>query len=94
MLFPVAATEEIWSLGTDLELWRALLFALASVCFLAAFIYVLHGHAEFPATRKAFLQRFTAARCRPTRSFARPGDRIEVDYSGCVSCQLRRHYGR
>ncbi len=57
MAFPVAATEEIWNLGTDLELWRALLFALVSVCFLAALIYVLHGHAEFPDTRKVFLQR-------------------------------------
>ena len=57
MAFPIAATEEIWNLGTDLELWRALLFALASVCFLAALIYVLHGHDQFPARRKTFLLR-------------------------------------
>ena len=57
MAFPVAVTEEVWNLGRDLTLQRVLLFALASLCFLAALIYVLHGHAELPATRKVFLQR-------------------------------------
>ena len=57
MAFPVAVTEEVWNLGTDLTLWRVLLVALASVSFLAVLIYVLHGHAAFPLTKKAFLQR-------------------------------------
>ena len=59
MAFPIAATEEVWNLGADLALWRVLLFALASVSFLAAFIYVLHDHADFPLTQKTFLRRVT-----------------------------------
>ena len=57
MAFPVAVTEEVWNLGADLSLWRALLFALASVSFLAICIYVLHGHAASSLTQKAFLRR-------------------------------------
>ena len=57
MAFPVAATEEVWNLGTDLSVWRVLLFALASLSFLAVLIYELHGHAAFSVTHKAFLQR-------------------------------------
>jgi uncharacterized membrane protein len=57
MAFPVAVTEEVWNLGADLALWRALLFALASVLFLAVFTYVVHSHAAFPTSRKPFLQR-------------------------------------
>ena len=57
MAFPVAATEEVWNLGTDLSVWRVLLFALASLSFLAVLIYELHGHAAFSVTQKAFLQR-------------------------------------
>jgi uncharacterized membrane protein len=57
MAFPVAATEEVWNLGTDLTLWRVLLFALASVSFLAVLIYVLHGHTAFPPSKKVFLER-------------------------------------
>ena len=44
MAFPVATTEEIWNLGAELALGRVLLFACASLLFLAAFIFVLHGH--------------------------------------------------
>lgn len=57
MAFPVAVTEEVWNLGVDLALWRALLFAFASVSFLAVFIYVLHNHADFPLTHKTYLRR-------------------------------------
>ena len=57
MAFPVAVTEEVWNLGEELALGRVLLFALASLFFLAVFIYVLHDHAGFPSTRKAFLLR-------------------------------------
>ncbi len=57
MAFPVAVTEEVWNLGEELALGRVLLFALASLFFLAVFIYVLHDHVGFPPTRKAFLLR-------------------------------------
>jgi len=56
MAFPVAATEEIWSLSTELSLTRVLLFSAASLLVMAAFIYALHGHGSNP-DRKVFVQR-------------------------------------
>jgi uncharacterized membrane protein len=57
MAFPVAVTEEVWNLGAELALGRVLWFALASVIFLALFIYVLHDHTGFSPMRRAFLLR-------------------------------------
>lgn len=44
MAFPTASTEEIWDLGAELSLSRALLFSAASIFFLAVLIYGMHGH--------------------------------------------------
>ena len=57
MAFPIAVTEEVWKLGEELSLIRALLFAFASMMFLGLFIYFLYEHAGHPVSRKIFLQR-------------------------------------
>ena len=44
MAFPVATTEEVWNLGTELSVARVLLFSIASLFFLAILIFGLHGH--------------------------------------------------
>ena len=59
MAFPVAVTQEVWDLGSELSLMRALLFAVASLLVLAVLIYVLHEHGKQPV-RRAFLQRLAA----------------------------------
>jgi uncharacterized membrane protein len=57
MAFPVAAAEELWDLGRDLDGMRVFFFALASLFFLAVFIYVLHEHELGPEERWAFVLR-------------------------------------
>ena len=56
MAYPVAATEEIWNLSAELSLTRVLLFSVASLLVLTAFIYTLHGYGS-NSDRKAFVQR-------------------------------------
>ena len=63
MGFPAAVTEEVWNLGTELALIRALIFSLASLFFLAILIFVLHGHGAASQSRKAFVQRVVATYC-------------------------------
>jgi len=58
MAFPTATTEEVWNLGAELSLSRAVLFLIASVFFLAVLIYGIHGHR--PEDRTVFLQRVIA----------------------------------
>jgi len=57
MAFPVAATEEIWTLSRELSLLRVLLFALASVFFLALLIAALHHRHTLIADRRIFIHR-------------------------------------
>jgi len=57
MAFPVAATEEVWTLSEELALLRVLLFALASIVFLALLIAALHHREGLLADRKVFLHR-------------------------------------
>jgi uncharacterized membrane protein len=57
MAFPVAATEEIWTLSEELPLWRVMLFALASILFLALLIAALHHRDTLRAERKVFVRR-------------------------------------
>ena len=57
MAFPVATTQEVWDLGEELSIVRVLLFALASIFFLAVLIFMLHHRKEDFVNRKAFLQR-------------------------------------
>ena len=52
MGFPAAATGEIWDLGEQLPLTHVLLFSAASFTFLAALIYILHGHDKVPSSRR------------------------------------------
>jgi uncharacterized membrane protein len=59
MAFPVAITEELWNLGTELSIVRVLLFTLASIFFMAILIYGMHGHVGDPSSRKVFWQRVT-----------------------------------
>jgi len=56
MAFPVAVAEEVWDLGVELSLLRVLLFAVASVFFLALLIYLLQ-HGQVAADPKVFMQR-------------------------------------
>ena len=58
LAFPTATTEEVWNLGAELSLSRAMLFMVASVFFLAVLIYGMHGHK--PGDRNVFLQRVLA----------------------------------
>lgn len=56
MAFPVAVTEEVWDLGSELDLPHVLFFALASICALAILIFLLQ-HRSVGANAKAFVQR-------------------------------------
>ena len=58
MAFPTATTEEVWNLGAELSLSRAMLFLITSVFFLAVLIYGMHGHKS--GDRSVFLQRVLA----------------------------------
>lgn len=60
MGFPVAVTEEVWNLGTELTLTHSLLFTSASLFILAVLIYVLHEHDDVRGNRNAFLHRVVA----------------------------------
>jgi uncharacterized membrane protein len=55
--FPVAATEEVWSLGAELSLGRVLVFAVVSIFLLATVIYVIHRHEGRPLSHKTFMLR-------------------------------------
>ncbi len=57
LAFPVAATEEVWSLGAELSLGRVLMFAIVSILLLATVIYVIHRHEGRPLSHKTFIQR-------------------------------------
>jgi uncharacterized membrane protein len=57
MAFPVAAAQEIWDLGEQLTLLRVLLFALASVFFLGALVFLLHDRPNVSTDHRVFLQR-------------------------------------
>ncbi len=57
MAFPVATTEEIWNLGEELTLVRALLFSLASLFFLGLLVFLLHHGRDVPKDPKVFFQR-------------------------------------
>ncbi len=46
MAFPVASAGEIWDLGKELSLLRVSGFAVASIVFLALFVYGLHHHGQ------------------------------------------------
>lgn len=63
MGFPVAVTEEVWNLGTELTLTHSLLFTFASLFVLAVLIYVLHEHDDTRDSRKAFVHRVLATYC-------------------------------
>ncbi len=57
LAFPVAATEEVWSLGAELSLGRVLMFAVVSFLSLATVIYVIHRHEGHPLSHKTFILR-------------------------------------
>ena len=57
MGFPAATTGEIFDLAEQLPLTRVLLFSAASFPFLAALIYILHGHNKVPSSRRDFVLR-------------------------------------
>jgi len=57
MTFPVAVTEVVWNLGTEVSTLRALLFALASLFFLGLLIPMLHHREIEGDDTKQFFQR-------------------------------------
>lgn len=57
LAFPVAVTEEIWTLSAELSLGRVLVLAVVSIFLLAIVIYVIHRHEGHPLTHKTFLLR-------------------------------------
>lgn len=59
--FPVAVTEEVWTLSTELPLGRVLFIALGSLFFLAWFGYHIYYQNRFRAMWKEFLLRLSAA---------------------------------
>jgi uncharacterized membrane protein len=54
MAFPAATTEEIWKLGETLSTGRVLLFAAASMFFLALLMYQLHHGADVQSDHRDF----------------------------------------
>ena len=57
MAFPVIISEELWDLGAELSMGRALYFALASWFFLGAFIRLMHHDPEVEHSRQEFFKR-------------------------------------
>ena len=57
MAFPVAVTEEVWNLGTELSTSRVILFALASLFFLGLLILLLHRSEVEGIDANQFFQR-------------------------------------
>jgi uncharacterized membrane protein len=57
MAFPVATADEIWKLGEELSFARVLLFAIASIAFLAVIIYHVHHGVAGEFDRRVFLNR-------------------------------------
>lgn len=60
MGFPVAVTEEVWNLGTELNLAHVLFFAAGSIFFLSIYIYYLHAESDDLVFDKTFLVRITS----------------------------------
>ena len=61
MAFPVAVTEEVWNLGTEISLGRALLIALGTLAVVGAMVWLLFYHGHAPEHRRHYLGRVFAA---------------------------------
>jgi len=44
LAFPVAVTEEVWNLGAELSLGRALVISLSSLVFISVFVQTIYRH--------------------------------------------------
>jgi len=60
MGFPIAVTEEVWNLGTELNVPHVLFFATGSILFLSIYIYYLHAENDTSEFAKTFLIRVTS----------------------------------
>lgn len=55
--FPVATASEIWDLGVQLSVERAVMISLSSLLVLGVLIYTMHQHTDVTARRRIFIQR-------------------------------------
>ena len=55
--FPVAITDEVWTLSAELSFYRVLSFAIVSIFLLSTVIFLIHRHDQFPLSRGALVVR-------------------------------------
>jgi uncharacterized membrane protein len=61
MAFPVAVTEEVWNLGAEISLGRALVIGLGTLLVVGAIVWLLFYHGKEPEDRRHYLLRVLAA---------------------------------
>ena len=61
MAFPIAVTEEVWNLGSELSLLRVGVIALGSILAIAVLIWALFQHGHPPEERQHFVRRVVVA---------------------------------
>jgi uncharacterized membrane protein len=57
--FPVAMTDEVWTLSAELSIYRVLTFAIISIALLSAVVFMVHRHDQFPLSQRALVVRVT-----------------------------------
>jgi uncharacterized membrane protein len=55
--FPVAMTDEVWTLSAELSIYRVLSFAIISIALLTIVIFLIHRHEQFPLSHRTLVVR-------------------------------------
>ena len=63
LAFPVAVTEEVWNLGTELSLARTIVISLASLVFISVFVQTTYRHSFSLSSQKQLLVRVMSVYC-------------------------------
>ena len=58
---PIAATEEVWNLSTELTLFRVMMIAIATLLVIAVLVWLLYQQGEPPEDRQDFMRRVLTA---------------------------------
>ena len=63
LAFPVAVTEEVWNLSTELSLARTIVISLASLVFISVFVQTTYRHSFSLSSQKQLLVRVMSVYC-------------------------------
>ena len=63
LAFPVAVTEEVWNLSTELSLVRTIVISLASLVFISVFVQTTYCHSFSLSSQKQLLVRVMSVYC-------------------------------